>query len=309
MALAGTAAALAIALLPGMALAQNDQPRSVPVGRWLPSKSAGGLRTTDAGIELRRGSGWFHTSALYADFALDLEFRLVEPGTRAKLFIRAWPGERPSYGSYSVNLSDAVDGAAALGSISTGRRDIVAGATEIAARRSATQALGEWQKLQISCEGKSLHVRLNGTWIDRLDDVLAEEGVLGLASDSGSVELRGLAIRELGPPPPPPLAADPERGLFQAGRDRTLTGPKVVKEVKPNYVAGAMARKVQGAVSLQAVVLKDGTVGEVRVTRPLDRQIDRSAIATLKEWRFTPALKDGTPVEAIIEVEMSFTLR
>ena len=309
MALAGTAGALAIALLPVVALAQNDAPQSVPVSRWLPSKSAGGFRTTDAGIELRRGEGWFFTSAVYADFVLDLEFRILEPGTRAKLFIRAWPGERPSDGSYSVNLSDAVDGTAPLGSISFAKRDIVAGATETAARRSATQPTGQWQKLQVSCEGKSLHVRLNGIWIDRLDDVLAEEGVLGLASDGGSLELRGLAIRELGPPPPLPLAADPERGLFQVGKDKTLTDPKVVKEVKPNYVAGAMVRKVQGAVSLQAVVLKDGTVGEVRVTRPLDRQIDRSAIATLKEWRFTPALKDGTPVEAIIEVEMSFTLK
>lgn len=309
MSLAATAGALAIALLPVVALAQNDAPQSVPVGRWLPSKSASGFRTTDVGIELRRGEGWFFTSAVYADFALDLEFRIHEPGTRAKLFIRAWPGERPSYGSYSVNLSDALDGTAALGSISFAKRDIVAGAIETAARRSATQPLGQWQQLQVSCEGKSLHVRLNGTWIDRLDDVLAEEGVLGLASDGGSLELRGLAIRELGPPPLPRLAADPERGLFQAGKDKTLTDPKVVKEVKPNYVAGAMVRKVQGAVSMQAVVLKDGTVGEVRVTRPLDRQIDRSAIATLKEWRFTPALKDGTPVEAIIEVEMSFTLK
>ena len=309
MALAGTAAALAIALLPVIALGQNDQPQSVPVGRWLPSKSAGGFSTTDGGLELRRGSGWFHTSALYADFTLDLEFRVLEPGTRAQLFIRAWPGERPSYGSYSVNLSDAVDGTAALGSISFAKRDIAAAVTETAPPRSATRPLGQWQRLQVSCEGKSLHVRLNGIWIDRLDDVLAEEGVLGLASDGGRLELRGLAVRELGPPPLPPLAADPERDLFQVGKDKTLTNPKVVKEVKPNYVAGAMARKVQGAVSLQAVVLKDGTIGEVRVTRPLDRQLDRAAIDTLKEWRFTPALKDGAPVEAIIDVDMSFTLR
>jgi outer membrane biosynthesis protein TonB len=37
--------------------------------------------------------------------------------------------------------------------------------------------------------------------------------------------------------------------------------------------------------------------------------MDRVAIATVKQWRFTPASKNGMPVDAIVEIEMSFTFR
>ena len=60
-----------------------------------------------------------------------------------------------------------------------------------------------------------------------------------------------------------------------------------------------MLRRVQG--SLKATVLKDGSVGDVRVSRRFDREMDRVAIATVKQWRFTPASKDGRPVDAIVE--------
>jgi TonB family protein len=60
---------------------------------------------------------------------------------------------------------------------------------------------------------------------------------------------------------------------------------------------------------MTALVLPDGTVGAVRVTKPLDRELDREAMGTVKQWRFAPALKDGAPVSVVIDVEMSFTLR
>ena len=62
---------------------------------------------------------------------------------------------------------------------------------------------------------------------------------------------------------------------------------------------------------LEAVVQTDGTVGEVRVKRSLDRQfgLDDEAVATVKKWKFTAGTKDGVAVPALVEIEMTFSLK
>jgi TonB family protein len=89
-----------------------------------------------------------------------------------------------------------------------------------------------------------------------------------------------------------------------------VTAPRLIKEAKPKYRAEAMRAKIQGNVQLEAVVLTDGTVGEVRVTRSLDREfgMDDEAVSCLKTWRFTPGMKDGVAVPVLVEVEMTFSL-
>ncbi len=87
--------------------------------------------------------------------------------------------------------------------------------------------------------------------------------------------------------------------------------PTVLKEVKPSYTAEAMRAKVQGSVMVQAVVREDGTVGQVRVLRSLDRTfgLDEEAIEAVRHWRFNPGTRQGRRVAVIVEIELMFTLR
>ena len=112
-------------------------------------------------------------------------------------------------------------------------------------------------------------------------------------------------------PPPPTVQEKPEEpwppaGVFRLGRD--VTPPKLIKETSPNLASGV---KVQGTVILEAIVLTDGTVGEVRVVRSLERStgLDDEAVKTVKKWRFMPGKKDDTAVPVLISVEMTFTRR
>ena len=84
----------------------------------------------------------------------------------------------------------------------------------------------------------------------------------------------------------------------------------MTKEVKVSYTPDALRAKVQGGVALEAVVRADGTVGEVRVVRSLDKRyrLDDEAVKALKQWQFTPGQKDGAAVPVVVEVEMTFTL-
>jgi protein TonB len=94
-------------------------------------------------------------------------------------------------------------------------------------------------------------------------------------------------------------------------KDPGITEPALMKEVKPQYTAEAREKKIQGVVELEAVVLEDGTVGDVNVTKSLDQTygLDQAAVDALKRWLFKPGQKDGKAVRVLVAVEMSFTLK
>ena len=98
-------------------------------------------------------------------------------------------------------------------------------------------------------------------------------------------------------------------GPYRPGSGVTL--PRPVREVKPQYTADAMRAKIQGSVWLEAVVMPDGTVGDVRITKSLDPifGLDREAVQAAKRWRFVPGRRFGEPVPVLVVIELTFTLR
>lgn len=98
-------------------------------------------------------------------------------------------------------------------------------------------------------------------------------------------------------------------GVYREGNG--VTSPRVIKEVKPSYTGEAMRARIQGLVTMEAVVLPDGSVGNVQITKSLDANfgLDKEAIKTVKQWRFEPGRRLGQPVPVLIVIEMTFTLR
>ena len=66
--------------------------------------------------------------------------------------------------------------------------------------------------------------------------------------------------------------------------------------------------KDEGPCILWLIVGTDGRPLDVRVARlsGRGREMDEKAVETVKKWRFEPANKDGHPVAAEINVEVSF---
>ena len=96
---------------------------------------------------------------------------------------------------------------------------------------------------------------------------------------------------------------------FPPGNGGSL--PTVVKQVKPNYTEAAKAARIEGDVVMKVVVLADGSVGDVTVTKSLDsvNGLDGQAVDAMKQWQFKPGEKDGQPVAVQVAVEMRFTLK
>jgi TonB family protein len=100
-----------------------------------------------------------------------------------------------------------------------------------------------------------------------------------------------------------------QAAVYQPGNGVTL--PFVLHEVKPVYTHEAMEQKIQGSVQLRIVVLANGEVGDVTVSKSLDAEygLDQQAIVAAKQWTFRPGTKDGKPVPVEVTLEMTFTLR
>jgi len=95
-----------------------------------------------------------------------------------------------------------------------------------------------------------------------------------------------------------------------AGGDVT-TLPVPIHEERPQYTPAALEAKIQGNVLLKAVVMADGSVGDVTVVQSLDQMygLDQQAVQAMKLWTFKPGTKDGQPVRVAVDVQMTFTLK
>ena len=88
-----------------------------------------------------------------------------------------------------------------------------------------------------------------------------------------------------------------------------ITPPSLQREVKPVYTDDGRRRGIQGDVVMEVVVRADGTVGAVKVLQGLGAGLDQRAIDAVRQWRFLPARRHGTPVDVLVEIAVEFRLR
>lgn len=76
------------------------------------------------------------------------------------------------------------------------------------------------------------------------------------------------------------------------------------------YPTMAMENNIQGRVVVQFVVTKTGAIGEVKVVRSVDRDLDREAIRVCKSLpRFTPGKMNGQAVNVWYTLPVNFKLQ
>ena len=76
------------------------------------------------------------------------------------------------------------------------------------------------------------------------------------------------------------------------------------------YPPEAAENNVQGHVIVQFVVKKDGSIGEVKVVRSLEENLDKEAIRVIKSLpKFTPGRHDGKAVSVWYTLPVPFKLK
>ncbi|HVT43094.1 MAG TPA: TonB family protein [Thermoanaerobaculia bacterium] len=87
--------------------------------------------------------------------------------------------------------------------------------------------------------------------------------------------------------------------------------PRIVRRVKPVYPPLAARQKVEADVILTALVSDTGAVIDVKILQgdPKKMGLDEAAIQAVRQWQFTPAIKDGRKVKTWMPVGIEFKLR
>jgi TonB family protein len=95
-------------------------------------------------------------------------------------------------------------------------------------------------------------------------------------------------------------------GPFRVGAG--VAPPRPIYHREPEFSEAARVAKFQGTVLLQLVVNKEGAPTNIRISRPLGYGLDEKAVEAVRSWTFSPAEKDGVPVNVAIAVEVDFHL-
>jgi TonB family protein len=174
-------------------------------------------------------------------------------------------------GPVTLHLIVATDGAVKEVSVLKGDPELIG---------AATDAVRKWRFQPFVRDGKS---------VDGERDVTIR---FALAKDSSAAA----------------SACDSSIGPVYKVGDNGVSPPKLVTYRDPEYSEAARQNRLQGVVTLSLVVGPGGQTCDVRITRSLDRELDEKAIEAVRTWRFKPAVKDGQPVAATLNVETQFHL-
>ena len=112
------------------------------------------------------------------------------------------------------------------------------------------------------------------------------------------------------PPPPSPPPPPPPAPIRDAGADEKVYDMKTTPGLQNPVLVSQTQRRTlprpgrpgwRDVVLVEAIIRKDGSVGDVKVLKGLGYGLDESAVRTVKtRWRFRPALLQGQPVNARI---------
>ena len=84
--------------------------------------------------------------------------------------------------------------------------------------------------------------------------------------------------------------------------------PEAITKVQPIYPEMARDAGVDGTVTVQALVGKDGKVKDTKVVKSDSQMLNQSAVVAVQQWVFKPALSNNKPVAVWVAVPVRFSL-
>jgi TonB family protein len=255
------------------------------------------IREDSDSVVLRRGTVW--TSRLYSDFVLRFEFRVQEPNSEARVFVRSRFGylDRAERG-YRVELTGRTNGNA-LGRVSGAGVKL-----KIAQFHPAPMVeSGHWQECEIRADRTRLSVRVNGALVTEAQALDEFTGYIAFQVSRGAIVFQNVRAARLAP------ASDSfGQGAYRAS-EPGIVKPRALTTAQPLYPREPHDLEIQGSVGLELVVDSSGSVGDIRVTKSLHPDLDEAAVGTARKWRFSPGTKSGQPVPVRLTMDVSFRLR
>lgn len=86
-----------------------------------------------------------------------------------------------------------------------------------------------------------------------------------------------------------------------------VTGGELLRKISPVYPPEALSRRIEGSVTVSASIADDGAVRDVKVLQG-EALLATSAVAAIRQWRYSPTLLNGKPTPLQREITILFKL-
>jgi len=112
----------------------------------------------------------------------------------------------------------------------------------------------------------------------------------------------------------PPLPVQPTSLITEQKTNKashvggTVRPPKLIHNVEPEFSEDARRMKISGNVQVYLWVDENGNPSHVVVVRPAGMGLDEKAIEAVKQYHFSPALRDGKPITVDIYIDVNFQI-
>jgi len=83
---------------------------------------------------------------------------------------------------------------------------------------------------------------------------------------------------------------------------------RLLNRVQPEYPESARRARIQGTVKLHTIIGKDGRISQITSVHGVC-VLAESAVAAVRQWRYSPTLMNGDPVEVDTEISVIFALQ
>ena len=164
-------------------------------------QNGGQFSVADGVLKINKGTGWLRSADTFGDFKLTMEYRFMEKDANSGIFVRTGPTSHddengwPNNG-YQVQCFDTLEGEYPLGFIIPYGAPEFKSDSSLDALKSVYKPAKEWLTYEISCQGETVEVKLNGTVITTAIEIKNLTGHIGIQGEHGHLEFRKIEVTQ-----------------------------------------------------------------------------------------------------------------
>jgi len=168
-------------------------------------------------------------------------------------------------------------------------------------------AAGEFTLKSVPAGHYTLEVMIPGFKVFRQNNVVLNANDtqrLDVHMDMGNISER---LEVIGKKPASQIAPASVPHRIRVGGN--VIAARLVSKVEPIYPEYAQQQGIQGAVMLQAIISKEGSVMSLGVVNTADPDLARAAMTAVGQWHYQPTLLNGQPVEVVTTITVDLKLK
>jgi len=82
--------------------------------------------------------------------------------------------------------------------------------------------------------------------------------------------------------------------------------PEAIRKVDPVYPPALREQQAEGFCIVEVVVDEEGNVAYANAVFGKNPEVSKAAVAAIRQWKFKPAMREGKPVRAIVNLTVGF---